>query len=94
MSPDAALYARLADQPPVEPQPPTLDPADAALRMTEAVQELTSLIRQASACVGEMRLGRQGAVLRLPLLLARAESAVAEQHRCSGILVRALANPR
>lgn len=86
MSPDAALYARLSHR----PVPAAPDPVEAAQRMTEAAQELTSLIRQASACLGEMRLGRQGALARLPLLLARAEDAVAEQSRCAVILARAL----
>jgi hypothetical protein len=89
MNPDAAIFARLTQQGPAL-QP---DPAEAAHRMTEAAQELTSLIREASACVSELRLGRQGAVMRLPILLARAEDAVAEQHRCSHILARAFADP-
>lgn len=86
MNADAALFARLADAPP--PTPP--DPAEAATRLTEAVQELTSLIRQASGCVSELKLGRRGAIHRLPILLARAEDAAAEQLRCTGILARAL----
>ena len=89
MNPDATIFARLTHQtPPLRP-----DPAEAAQRMTQAAEELTSLIRQASSCVSELRLGRQGAVMRLPILLARAEEAVAEQHRCSHILARALFRP-
>ena len=89
MNPDAAIFARLTQQGPgLQP-----DPVAAAHRMTEAAQELTSLIRQASACVSELRLGRQVAVMRLPILLARAEDAVTEQHRCSHILARAFSDP-
>jgi hypothetical protein len=88
MEADAALYARLTDATPSVPP----DPAQAAMRLTEAVQELTSLIRQASGCVIELKLGRRGAIHRLPLLLARAEDAAAEQMRCTGILARALSD--
>ena len=89
MEADAALYARLADAVPARPS----DPAEAATRLTEAVQELTSLIRQASGCVSELKLGRRGAIHRLPFLLARAEDAAAEQARCTSILARALSHP-
>lgn len=83
MSPDAAIYARLIGV------PPPADAAALALRLASAVQEVTALLREASAA---MRAGpNTAAARRIPALLVQAEVAVAEQARCTRELVAALA---
>ena len=88
--PDAALFAaliaarpnptRLAEGGPREP-----DLVDFVLRLSSAVKETTSALREAHACLTSVRGGP-----RLPGLLARAEAASMEQAECTAALIQHL----
>jgi hypothetical protein len=81
MSRDAAIFARFVSQDPLPvPEPePAPEPGVLALRLASSTREVTALLREASACIAQLRQGRRGAVERLAAVLAQAESAAASQ---------------
>ncbi|MCU0888753.1 MAG: hypothetical protein MUF65_07090 [Rubritepida sp.] len=92
-SPDAALFAALlAQRGPAEPAGP--DGTALVLRLTDAVQEVTARLREASALVAEPRAAWTPSDLsRLGRLLEAAERASREQSACTTDLLRTVALP-
>lgn len=92
-SPDATLFATLlAARGPAERE--AADGTALVLRLTDAVQEVTARLREASALLAEPRAAWTAAELaRLARLLEAAERASREQTACTSELLRVLAGP-
>jgi hypothetical protein len=90
-SPDAAIFARLLAR---DVAPPGEDPTELVLRLTSAVQEVTALLRAASAQLGQGRTEwRAEELAHLANLLSEAERAAHIQAACTAVLLRQVTRP-
>ncbi len=96
ISPDAAMFARLlaSDGPRQAAHPGEENPTELVLRLTTAVQEVTGLLRAASAHLRHGRTEwRMEELAHLAELLSEAERAAQTQAACTAALLRQVARP-
>jgi len=91
-SPDAAIFARLLASEGALVAAAQEDPTELVLRLTRAVEEVTALLRAASAQLGQGRAEwRAEELAHLGNLLAEAERAAHLQTACTAALLRQVA---